>query len=75
MLVTGNAAGELAPSFIVFTGKYLPDNAAAMAPPNFAFGYSQKGYMVSSIFFEFVANIFEPWLTANKKKPPSSVIY
>ena len=70
VLVTGNAAGELAPSFILFSGKSLPKNAAEMAPEEFAFGYSDNGWMTAKTFYEYMVNIFEPWLTKKQIKRP-----
>lgn len=70
VLVTGNAVGELAPTFILFVGAQLPDNAAEMAPDDFAFGVSDSGYMQSQYFFEYAANHFEPWLAEKKLKRP-----
>lgn len=73
VLITGNATGDIAPTFILFAGKSLPDNACAMAPKDFAFGYSEKidyGWMTAKIFFEYIANVFEPWLTKMKIKHP-----
>ena len=34
-----------------------------MAPPNFIFGYSDNSYMVAKLFFKYMANVFEPWLS------------
>lgn len=48
---------------MVFKGASLPDNAASMAPPNFSFGFSDNGWMTAMIFYEYIANVFEPWLT------------
>lgn len=69
-MITGNAAGELAPPFILFKGKSLPENAAQFAPDDYTFSYSDNGYMTSSNFFEWMANVFEPWLTKMKKERP-----
>lgn len=70
VLVTGNAAGDLAPNFILFAGKSLPNNCAEMAPPDFAFGCSDSGWMTSELFYGYIAYIFEPWLTSKKIKRP-----
>ncbi|KZC10577.1 hypothetical protein WN55_00329 [Dufourea novaeangliae] len=70
VLITANAAGNLATPFILFAEKSLPDNALEMAPPEFAFGFSENGWMMSQNFYEYIANIFEPWLTENKIKRP-----
>lgn len=69
-LVTGNAAGDIAPTFILFTGQNLPQNAATFAPPDFMFGCAENGYMTASNFYEYIANGFEPWLTEQKIERP-----
>ena len=69
-MVTANAAGELAPTFVLFSGQSLPKNAAEMAPKDFAFGYSDNGWMTAKSFYEYIANFFEPWLIENKIKRP-----
>ncbi|KZC13899.1 hypothetical protein WN55_06257, partial [Dufourea novaeangliae] len=56
VLVTANAAGNLAPPFILFAGKSLPGNTLEMAPPEFAFGFSENGWMMSQNFYEYIAN-------------------
>ena len=68
--MTSNAAGELAPSLIVFSGKSLTKNAAEMAPEEFAFGYSDNGWMTAKTFYESMVNVFEPWLTEKQIKRP-----
>lgn len=70
VLVTGNAAGQLAPTFILFKGKGLPDNVAEYAPEEFSFGCSENGWMQSNTFYEYIANIFNPWLEEKKIKKP-----
>lgn len=70
VLVICNADGDLAPTFILFAGKSIPRNAAEMAPPDFTFGFSEKGYMTSQNFFEYIANYFEPWSMEKKIKRP-----
>ena len=46
-----------------FSGKSLPKNAAEMAPEEFAFEYSDNGWMTAKTFYEYMVNVFEPWLT------------
>lgn len=60
VLVTANAAGKLAPTFVLFAGKSLPHNSAKMAPSDFAFGFSENEWMLSENFYEYIANSFEP---------------
>lgn len=70
VLVTSNADGDVAQTFVLFTGKNLPENAAAFAPPDFIFGCADNGYMTASNFYEYIANAFEPWLTEKKIERP-----
>ncbi|XP_076383644.1 uncharacterized protein LOC117221838 isoform X1 [Megalopta genalis] len=70
VLVTSNAAGDLAPTFVLFNEKSLPNNAAEMTPSNFAFGFSDSGCIHAKNFYEFITNVFEPWLTEKRIKRP-----
>lgn len=70
VLVTANAEGTLAPTLILFSGKTLPNNCAQFAPDDIVFGVSDNGWMLAKNYFEYVANIFEPWLTQNKIDRP-----
>ncbi|XP_014211331.1 uncharacterized protein LOC106641424 [Copidosoma floridanum] len=70
VLVTGNAAGDLAPTFILFTGKSIPKNAALNAPPDFSFGCNESGWMLAKTFYDYMVNKFEPWLTEKKIERP-----
>ena len=54
VLITGNAANTLAPTFVVFSGKSLPARAADTAPAEFAFGCSESGMMIGPLFYEFI---------------------
>lgn len=70
VLVTCNAAGDLAPTFILFSGKSLPNKVAELAPTDFAYGYAENGWMVAKNFFEYITNEFEPWLCKKKIARP-----
>lgn len=63
VLITGNAAGDLAPTFILFKGKVLRKRATSTASPEFSFGCSEHGWMLAKSFFKYIINKFEPWLT------------
>lgn len=62
VLVTANAEGHFAPPLVLFTGKSVPKDVIKAAPPNYSFGFSDNGWMTSKNFFEYVANVFHPWL-------------
>ncbi|XP_051155669.1 uncharacterized protein LOC127278152 isoform X1 [Leptopilina boulardi] len=70
ILIAGNAAGELASTFILFPEESLSKKAAPLIPTEFPFGYSENGSMTSKNFYEFIVNAFDPWLTRNRVKRP-----
>ncbi|XP_013189681.1 uncharacterized protein LOC132903318 [Amyelois transitella] len=62
VLITGNAAGQLAPPMVVFSYERIPSTISSKFPEDWAMGRSPSGWMCSSTFFEYIANIFNPWL-------------
>lgn len=70
VLVTANAAGITAPPMIVLTYKRVPGYIASNIPPSWGIGNSENGWMTSATFYEFMANIFEPWLTEQQIPRP-----
>lgn len=69
-LFTANAAGKLLPPMIIYKYKRVPQIIAKTMPTGWAIGLSDSGWMLSETFFEFVANVFCPWLTANDISRP-----
>ncbi|XP_018311079.1 uncharacterized protein [Mycetomoellerius zeteki] len=66
VLFTGSAAGVLAPPLILFSYKRIPSYIASKLPHGWSCGRSDNGWMVASNFYEYIANIFYPWLLQNK---------
>ncbi|XP_020294258.1 uncharacterized protein LOC109859930 [Pseudomyrmex gracilis] len=62
VLVTANAAGQLAPTMVVFAYKRVPSSIYVTMPEEFCAGHSDKGWMTATLFFEYIANKFHPWL-------------
>lgn len=56
------ADGKIAPTMIVFPGMRLPQGIKLSVPDSWAISRSEKGWMNGEVFFEYVANIFYPWL-------------
>ncbi|XP_072389248.1 uncharacterized protein [Diabrotica undecimpunctata] len=58
--VLGNysAAGDVVPPTVIFSYKRIPKELALSVPS----GRSDTGWMTSATFFEYVANVFFPWL-------------
>lgn len=69
-LVMCNAAGELPPPLVMFSYKRIPNNITQKFPKTWAIGKSENGWMTGESFFEYIANIFFPWLTENKIELP-----
>ncbi|XP_031353826.1 uncharacterized protein LOC116180679 [Photinus pyralis] len=72
VLVTGNAAGILAPPMIVYRYQRIPLQIVKNIPPEWGIGKSENGWMTQETFFEYITNIFNPWL--DKHNIPRPVI-
>lgn len=70
VLVTANAAGNLAPTLLLFAGQSVPKDVIKTGPPNFSFGYSDNGWMTAKNFYEYIANVFFPWILAQNIELP-----
>ncbi|XP_049886788.1 uncharacterized protein LOC126381335 [Pectinophora gossypiella] len=62
VLFTTNAAGDIAPPMVVFSYDRIPRDIAESIPSNWGIGRSETGWMCASTFYEYIANIFHPWL-------------
>lgn len=69
-LVTGNAAGELLPTMVVYPYQTIPAKLAKLFPDDFVIGKSESGWMTSETFYMFIVNIFLPWCIKNGIKFP-----
>ena len=70
VLLTGSASGIVAPTVVLFKYKRIPQEIADNFPPKWGLGKSDSGWMTCEAFFEFVADIFHPWLVATKATLP-----
>lgn len=70
VLCNYSADGSIAPPMIVFPYKRIPKELAHSVPKEWAVGRSESGWMTSATFFEYVANIFYPWLLQKGIKFP-----
>lgn len=66
VLVTGNAAGDLCPPLLCLKYERLPQEIVAGVPPEWGVGKSPNGWMTGQVFYEYLTNIFHPWLVTNK---------
>lgn len=72
VLVTGSASGAVPPPTVLFKYKRIPQEIAQNFPPEWGLGKTDSGWMTCEAFFEFIADIFHPWL--EKEKIPLPVI-
>lgn len=61
-LFTVNALGEYAPPLTVYKYKRISSEIVQNAPPGWGIGKTDKGWMTGEAFYEYVANIFIPYL-------------
>ncbi|KAJ8971663.1 hypothetical protein NQ314_000588 [Rhamnusium bicolor] len=69
-LITANAAGMLVPPMVMFNYERIPAHISNLMPQEWGIGKSESGWMTGQSFYEFVANIFHPWIVANNVKVP-----
>ncbi|XP_057340983.1 uncharacterized protein LOC130678024 [Microplitis mediator] len=70
VLVMANAAGNLAPTLVLFAGQSVPKDVTKMGPSNFSFGYSDNGWMTAKNFYEYITNVFFPWVLVSNIELP-----
>jgi hypothetical protein len=70
VLITGNAAGQLAPPMVMYSYERLPKHIVSHVPKGWGVGKSKSGWMTSESFFEYITNIFYPWLVSENVEFP-----
>ncbi|GAB0086561.1 uncharacterized protein DMENIID0001_006470 [Sergentomyia squamirostris] len=69
-LFSVNAVGEVAPPLTLYKYERLPIVAFKSAPPGWGVGKTDSGWMTSESFFEYIANVFLPWIVEQKIELP-----
>ncbi|KAF2889203.1 hypothetical protein ILUMI_16970, partial [Ignelater luminosus] len=69
-LITANALRNLLPPMLIYNYERFPAHIVNMMPKKWAIGKSESGWMPSQTFFDYVANIFNPWLSENEIPRP-----
>ena len=65
-----NAAGKMVPPMVVHAYKRVPFNITRKMPKEWAIGVTDNGWMTGQTFYEYIANIFHPWLVKNNTQFP-----
>lgn len=61
-LFTVNADGLFAPPLTILKYERIPANVSKAAPPNWGIGKTENGLMTGESFYEYIANVFLPFL-------------
>ena len=74
VLMGYSATVKIAPPMIVYAYKqHIPRDVAEAienVDPTWAVGRSETGWMASLTFYDYMSQVFEPWLTANQIPRP-----
>ncbi|XP_067215467.1 uncharacterized protein [Linepithema humile] len=70
VLFMTNATGALVSPMIVFPYERIPYSVSQSVPIDWSIGKSENGWMTAETFYEYISNIFEPWLTAHNIERP-----
>ncbi|XP_067621255.1 uncharacterized protein [Eurosta solidaginis] len=71
VLLTVGAYGAISPPLVMFPYKrYVPSHITASMPKGWGMGHSDSGWMTSEAFFEYITNVFHPWLKEKGIKMP-----
>lgn len=57
-----NVAGDLPPPLIIYSYKRLPKEVVNNVPKSWGIGKSDNGWMTGRSFFEYITNVFLPWI-------------
>lgn len=57
-----SASGKVCPPMIIYPYKRIPEKVALSVPTGWGIAKSDNGWMTAEIFFEYVANVFYPYL-------------
>ena len=70
VLITVSGKGDIAPPFIILICARLRKDIVQNTPDAWASGKSENGCMTAEPFYEFIRNVFDPWLLKNHITPP-----
>ncbi|KAI4455465.1 hypothetical protein MML48_9g00002322 [Holotrichia oblita] len=70
VLIFFNANGSIAPPLAIFPYIRPPRSLINNLPNNWIVGKSEKGWMTSDVFYEYIANDFHTWVLENQIKKP-----
>lgn len=70
VLVGANANGLLMPPMVMYKYERLPSKIYENSPNGWGIGKTETGWINCGCFYEYITNIFHPWLLQSKIKLP-----
>lgn len=70
VMFTFNAAGIMCHPMVIYSYKRIPQHILDSVPPNWGVGRSDTGWMKAEVFYEYIANVFHPFLIENNIQFP-----
>ncbi|XP_063385493.1 uncharacterized protein LOC134671563 [Cydia fagiglandana] len=71
VLFTFSAAGQVCCPFVIYPYQRMPiKKISDSVPDGWGIGKSDSGWMTTETFYEFIANVFHPYLVSNNVKLP-----
>ena len=67
-----NAAGTMVPPMVMYCYQRIPSSVTQNVPLGWSIGTSERGWMTAETFYEYITNVFYPWL--QKKSVEFSII-
>lgn len=65
VMFTFNAAGIMCHPMVICSYKRIPQHIIDSVTPNWGVGRSDTGWMKAEVFYEYIANVFHPFLIEN----------
>ena len=70
VLFAVSGSGVMLPPMILFWYQRVPATITRSLPPEWIAGITKRGWMTADCFYEYILNIFYPWLLKNKIQFP-----
>lgn len=70
VMCTFSASGIICPPMVIFPLQRISQEIVRNVPSDWGIGRSENGWIKSEVFFEFIGNVFSPFLTQSNIKRP-----
>jgi hypothetical protein len=70
VMFTFSASGDVTPPMVIYAYKRLPSDILKSVPDEWGLGCSDNGWMKNQLFYEYIENVFHPYLKRKAIKFP-----